>query len=150
MSGTTVTRTSDRDITVTRSFAAPPAAVFVAWTQPDIFTRWWMPQSMGAAILACDMDARTGGGYRLTIGFGEHKMDFFGRYLEVVPGARLVWTNEEGPDGAVTTVTFSPQGSGTALVWHDRFPTPEAMAESCGDGDGAFAEQLDQLEAVLG
>ena len=104
---TRIERTSDTELVVTRPFNAPARLVFKAWTTPGLFKRWWAPRSLGMPILACEMDVRTGGGYRLTFGHDEaSSFSFFGRYLEVIPDARLVWTNEEGDEGAVTTVTF--------------------------------------------
>ena len=78
---------------VTRSFDAPARLVFEAWSNPELFRRWWVPASMGMTLHACEMDVRTGGTYRLNFGEG---MDFFGRYLDVVPPSRIVWTNDEG------------------------------------------------------
>ena len=90
---TKVERKSDREVVVTRSFDAPARLVFEAWSKPELFKRWWVPKSMGMTLRSCEMDVRTGGRYRL--GFGDG-MDFFGRYLEVTPPSRIVWTNEEG------------------------------------------------------
>ena len=59
-------------------------------------------------------------------------MAFFGRYIEVTPHSRLVWTNEESDDGAVTTVTFEEKGGKTLLVMHELYPSKEAL-------DGAIA-----------
>src|SRR3954469_1284438 len=123
---TLVERTSDREMVVTRSFDAPKHMVFEAWTRPDLFMRWWAPKSMGVPIRSCDMDVRTGGTYRLE--FGKDASDsfaFFGKYIEVVPGSRLVWTNEEGEEGAVTTVTFEEKEGGTFLTFHELYPTKE-------------------------
>jgi uncharacterized protein YndB with AHSA1/START domain len=100
----TVERKSDRELVVTRTFDGPARLVFDAWTKPELFRRWWVPKSMGMTLCSLDMDARTGGSYRLNFGDG---MDFFGKYLEVTPHSRIVWTNEEdGENGSVTTVTF--------------------------------------------
>ena len=46
-------------------------------------------------------------------------MAFYGKYLEVVPNERIVWTNDEGEEGAVTTVTFEDQGGKTLLNFHE-------------------------------
>src|SRR4051812_24052097 len=101
---TTVERKSERELVVTRTFDGPARIVFEAWTKPDLFKRWWAPKSMGMSLLSCEMDVRVGGKYRLVFGQG---MEFFGKYLEVTPYSRLVWTNDEGGDGGpVTTVTF--------------------------------------------
>ena len=58
---TTVERTSEREVVVTRTFDAPARTVFEAWTKPELFERWWVPTSMGMSLLSCDMDVRVGG-----------------------------------------------------------------------------------------
>lgn len=148
MSGTTQTaveQTSDREIVVTRTFDAPARLVFEAWSNPELFRQWWVPRSMGMTLHECEMDVRTGGTYRLNFGEG---MDFFGRYLEVVPASRLVWTNDEGDDSSVTTVTFEEQDGRTLLVMTERFPTPEALEGSGGAAD-ATHETFAQLDELL-
>jgi uncharacterized protein YndB with AHSA1/START domain len=151
---TRLERTSDREQVVTRIFDAPAHLVFKAWTTAELFQRWWAPKSMGVPIRACEMDVRTGGGYRLEFGAdGAEGFTFFGKYFEVIPNARLVWTNEESGDGSVTTVTFEEQADGTTLLTlRERFPTKEAL-EEMGGQDEAMPEQfgqLDQLLATLG
>ena len=62
-------------------------------------------------------------------------MAFFGRYIEVTPHSRLVWTNDEGGDGgAVTTVTFEEKGGKTLLVMHDLYPSKEALDAAIASG----------------
>ncbi|MGZ3298545.1 MAG: SRPBCC domain-containing protein, partial [Asticcacaulis sp.] len=132
-SRTVVERKSDRELVVTRTVNGPARLVFEAWTRPELFMRWWAPKSFGLAILSCEMDVRTGGGYRLVMSHpaAEQPMTFFGKYIEVVPNARIVWTNEEGDeDGAVTTVTFEARGSETVVVWHDLYPSKDALDEA--------------------
>ena len=120
---TKVERKSDREVVVTRSFDAPTRLVFEAWSTPELFKRWWVPKSMGMTLRSCEMDVRTGGGYRL--GFGDG-MDFFGRYLEVTPPSRIVWTNDEGGEnGSVTTVTLTETDGKTLLVMSELFPSKE-------------------------
>lgn len=146
---TRVERPSDREVVVTRTFDAPPHIVFRAWTTPELFKAWWAPKSMGMAIAACEMDVRTGGGYSITFGEGPAKgMTFYGTYVEVVPDARLVWTNEEDPDGAVTTVTFEEKDGQTLLVLRDTYPSKEAM-ERAGGAEGGLPEQFAQLDELL-
>jgi uncharacterized protein YndB with AHSA1/START domain len=149
---TAVEARGDRELVVTRSFDAPPRIVFAAWTRPELFIKWWMPGSVsGVALLACEMDVRTGGGYRLEFGVpGGDSMAFYGRYLEVVADARLVWTNEEGEDGAVTTVTFEAVGDATLLTFYELYPTAAARDEAFAGSAAAMPEQLDQLTALLG
>lgn len=150
--GTEVKRISDRELVVTRMFNAPARLVFEAWTKPELFRKWWAPASVGMAFLACEMDARTGGTYRLEFSHpsADQPMAFHGRYLEVTPHSKVVWTNEEG-DGAVTTVTFEEQGGQTRVVMHDLHPSKEALDEAIASGStSCTAEQFDQLDALLG
>jgi uncharacterized protein YndB with AHSA1/START domain len=150
---TTTERTSDRELVVTRTFNAPARIVFEAWTRPELFRRWWVPKSIGMSLLSCEMDVRAGGSYRLVFrhdAFPE-PMAFLGRYLEVTPHSRLVWTNEEGgEDGAVTTVTFEERGAGTGVVVHDLYPSKEALDGAIASGStGGFKEQFEQLDELL-
>ena len=93
---TAVERRSERELVVTRLFDGPVRLVFDAWTKPELFERWWAPKSSKVPMLSCEMDVRTGGGYRITFGHdASDAMAFFGEYTEVSPPSRLVWTNEE-------------------------------------------------------
>src|ERR1700759_980128 len=84
---TTVERTSDRELVVTRIVDGPVPLVFEAWTRPDLFRRWWAPKSFGVSLVSFEADIRTGGTYRLMMGHpsSEKPMAFFGRYLDVTP-----------------------------------------------------------------
>ena len=150
---TTTERTSDRELVVTRTFNAPARLVFEAWTRPELFKRWWVPKSTGMSLLSCEMDVRVAGTYRLVFrhdAFPE-PMAFFGRYLEVTPHSRLVWTNEEGERGGqVTTVTFEENAGKTLLVMHDLYPSKEALDAAIASGStGGADEQFEQLDDLL-
>jgi uncharacterized protein YndB with AHSA1/START domain len=151
---TAVERTSEREFVVTRSFDAPARLVFEAWTKPELFKQWWVPKSIGMSLLSCEMDVRVGGGYRLVFGTeGSEGMAFFGRYIDVTPHSRLVWTNEEGDGGeAVTTVTFEEKDGTTLLVLRERHRSKEAVDEAIGFGEGLRETfgQLDELLVTLG
>ena len=150
---TTVERGSERELVVTRSFNAPARIVFKAWTTPELFQRWWTPKSLGISVISREMDIRTGGSYRLVMSHPAAKqpMTFFGRYIEVTPHSRLVWTNEEDSEGgAVTTVTFEEQGETTLLVLRDLYPTKAALDAAIASGStSGFDEQFEQLDALL-
>jgi uncharacterized protein YndB with AHSA1/START domain len=151
---TTTERTSDRELVVTRTFNGPARIVFEAWTRPELFKQWWVPKSIGMSLISCEMDVRTGGTYRLVFrhdAFPE-PMAFHGRYIEVTPHSRLVWTNEEGgEDGAVTTVTFEERATGTLVVVHDLYPSKEALDGAIASGStGGFSETFEQLDELLG
>jgi uncharacterized protein YndB with AHSA1/START domain len=146
---TTVERKSERELVVTRSFHAPARLVFEAWTRAELFQRWWVPKSIGLTLLSCELDVRVGGTYRLVFAAEPQPMAFHGRYLEVVPHSRLVWTNEEaGPDGQVTTVTFEEKAGRTLVVMHELYPTKEALEQSAGSTD-AMDETFKQLDELL-
>lgn len=150
---TTVERTSDREVVVTRLIDGPPHLVFEAWTRADLFSRWWVPKAAPVTLLSCELDARTGGTYRLAFGAGGQTMAFFGKYLEVTPCSRLVWTNDEGGEAAaaITTVTFEARGAKTLVTMRDLHPSKEALdaALASGSTDG-IPETMDQLEALVG
>ena len=149
---TTVERTSDRELVATRTVDGPARIVFEAWTKPELIMRWWAPTSFGISFLSCETDVRTGGSYRFVFGHpaSEQPMAFFGRYIEVIPPSRLVWTNEEGEEGAVTTVTFEEKDGKTLVVVHDLYPSKEALDGAMASGStGAWPEQFEQLDDLL-
>lgn len=150
---TNVERRSDRELVVTRRFNAPARIVFAAWTTPELLKRWWMPKSFGVPFISCEADVRTGGNYRFVFGnpaSGE-PMAFFGKYIEVIPDARLVWTNEEnGEGGSITTVTFEEQGGETLVTFHDLYPSKEALDGTIASGATCgFGESFTQLDELL-
>jgi uncharacterized protein YndB with AHSA1/START domain len=150
---TTVERTSERELVVTRTFNAPARIVFEAWTRPELLKRWWAPKSFGVYFVSCEADVRTGGAYRFVMGHpgSAQPMVFFGRYIEVTPPSRLVWTNEEGDEGgAVTTVTFEERGAETRVVMRDLYPSKEALdAAIASQATSGFSETFEQLDALL-
>ena len=152
---TTVERKSERELVVTRTINGPARLVFEAWTKPELLKLWWVPKSLtGMSLLSCEADVRVGGKYRFVFGQdGTETMAFFGRYVEVTPHSRLVWTNEEGDGGeAVTTVTFEEKAGKTLLVLHELHPSKEAVDGAIGFGEGLRETfgQLDELLVTLG
>ena len=147
---TKVERKSERELVITRTFNGPARIVFEAWTKPELLKLWWAPKSTGMSLLSCEADVRVGGRYRFEIGReGSKPMAFFGQYVEVTPHSRLVWTNEESDDGAVTTVTFEDKGGKTLLVMHELYPSKEALDASIAGMEGGMPETFAQLDALL-
>ena len=150
---TTVERTSERELVTTRTFNAPARIVFDAWTKPELLKRWWAPKSFGVSFLSCEADVRAGGTYRFVFSHpaSPTPMEFFGRYLEVTPPSRLVWTNDEAGDaGQVTTVTFEEKGGKTLLVMRDLYPSKEALDAAIASGSaGGMPETFEQLDELL-
>lgn len=154
---TTAERKSERELVVTRTVNGPAHLVFEAWTKAELFQRWWVPKSLGLTLLSCELDVRVGGVYRLVFKHPAalEPMAFHGRFLEVTPHSRLVWTNEEtGGNGQVTTVTFEDKAGKTLLVIHDLFPSKEVLDEAIASGSTSWPDetfnQLDELLAALG
>ena len=150
-SRTSVERKSERELVVTRTINGPARIVFEAFTRPELLRRWWVPRSSNVSLLSCELDVRVGGRYRLVFGHGDSKpMEFHGRYIEVTPPSRLVWTNDEGDDGgAVTTVTFEERGGKTLLVMHDLYPSKEALDAALAGMEGGMRETLEQLDELV-
>ena len=147
---TTVERKSDREVVVTRTINGPARIVFEAFTNAELFRRWWVPKSMGMTLLACEVDARVGGKYRLVFDHSPEPVAFFGTYVEVTPHSRLAWTNDEGDEGgSVTTVTFEEKGGRTLVVLRETYPSKEAL-DAAGTGAAeALIETFDQLDELL-
>jgi len=132
-------------------FDAPARLVFQAWSNAELFRKWWVPRSMGMTLRSCEMDVRTGGRYRLVFGDDPaNTMAFYGTYLDVVPDQRIVWTNEEGGEaGSVTTVTFEEREGKTLLVMRERYPTREALDAAGSGAQDATHETFGQLDELL-
>jgi uncharacterized protein YndB with AHSA1/START domain len=148
---TTVQKKSDREVVVTRTFDCPARLVFEAWSRAELFRQWWVPKSLGMTLRSCELDVRTGGTYRLVFGDDPaNTMAFYGRYLEVVPNSRIVWTNEEGgADGSITTVTLEERDGRTQLVMSELYPTREAFDAAGTGAQDALDETFGQLDEVL-
>lgn len=146
---TTIERTSDCEIVITRTFDAPARLVFQAWTRAELMKQWWVPKSIPMQLLSCETDVRVGGTYKFVFRHGEGEMAFHGKYLEVVTNERLVWTNDEGDDGGhTTTLVFEDQGEKTLLVMTERYPSKAALEASAGAEEG-LPEQHAQLDELL-
>ena len=149
-SRTQVERRSDRELVVTRLFHGPRHLVFRAWAEAELFRRWWVPEGHGISLIACDRDVRTGGKYRLELGAGgADTMAFYGKYLGVVPNERIVWTNDEGDDGAIMTVTFTDQEGKTLLTFSELYPFKQGLDEAMEGSAAGLPTQLDQLDQLL-
>jgi uncharacterized protein YndB with AHSA1/START domain len=147
---TTVERSSDRELVVTRTINGPARLVFEAWTKPELLKQWWVPKSFGVTLLSCEADVRAGGQYRFVFAHGDSQLAFFGKYLEVTPHSRLVWTNEEAENGAVTTLTLEEKSGKTLVVLRDLYPSKEALDAAMASGEkSGMGETFDQLEELL-
>lgn len=149
---TKVEQKSERELVASRVIPGPSRLVFEAWVKPELFKEWWVPKSAPITLVSCEMDVRTGGEYRLQFSMGSQCMEFFGKYLEVTPCSRLVWTNEEGGESAavITTVTIEETDGTTLVTVHDLYPSKKALDDAiASESTGALPEQLEQLEQLI-
>ena len=151
---TTLERTSDREIVITRTFRAPAQIVFDAWTRPEYVKRWWASRSRGVTLVVCDADLRPGGLYRYVLARGEaQRFAFSGRYIEIARPTRLVYTQnfEPVPDReAVVTVSFEEEDGSTRLVAHELYPSKKALDDTLASGmEDGMRETFDQLDELV-
>lgn len=149
---TNAERKSERELVSSRLINGPARLVFEAWTNPELFKKWWVPKSAPITLVSCKMDVCTGGTYKLTFSMDSQSAEFFGKYLEVTPYSRIVWTNEEGGKDAavITTVSFEEIGEATLVTVLDLYPSKQALDEAIESGSiGGMPEQLEQLDQFI-
>lgn len=155
MNRTTVERASDRELVVTRAFAARARIVFEAMTQPELVKRWWAPRSLGVTLFSCEADVRVGGKYRYVFGRDPAQpMAFSGIYQELVPHSRIVFTQLFEPMAsageAVVTVTLEERDRKTHMVQRQLFPSKQALDGAVASGmEKGMRETYEQLEALV-
>jgi uncharacterized protein YndB with AHSA1/START domain len=154
----------DREIVIARTFNGPARIVFDAWTRPELVRRWWAPKSRHVSMASCDADVRVGGTYRYVLRFDAGKeFAFSGKYREVTPPLRLVYTEIFEPtaagaspddEGVVVTVTFDERDGKTHMVSRSLCPSKEVrdtiIASGMEHGMRETMDLLDELVASLG
>lgn len=150
----TVDAAGDREIVMTRQFAAPRAMVFEAWTKPELLKRWLSGPS-GWTMTVCKIDLKVGGEYRYewTHENGQ-KMGMGGEYREIVPREKLVATErfDEAwyPGAAVTTTTLTERNGVTTLetrVFYDSKEARDGVLRS--PMESGVSASYDRLEKLL-
>lgn len=146
---------ADRAIVISRTFNGPARIVFDAWTRPELVKRWWAPKSHGVSVVGCDADVRVGGSYRYVLqrDTGD-EFAFSGKYTEVTPHTRLVYTSVFEPmadaGAVIVTVTFEERDGKTHLVSHELYPSPEAREAALASGmEHGMRETMDQLDELV-
>jgi uncharacterized protein YndB with AHSA1/START domain len=160
MNQTTMDLEGDREIVIRRTFNGPARIVFDAWTKPELVRRWWAPKSHCGSVAACDADVRVGGHYRYVIRMDSgHEFAFSGKYMEVTPPSRMVYTEifeptasgaKPGETGIVVTVTFDERDGKTHLVSRSLCPSTEVRDTILASGmEHGMREAMDQLEELV-
>lgn len=107
---------------VTRSLAAPPAAVFRAWSDPEAKRRW----SACHAGTEHRLDFRVGGAETSLVTLPDgtaYRVD--ARILDIVEDARILYAysmqrGETRLSASLVTVLFEPEGRGTRMVFTEQ------------------------------
>lgn len=153
--------TNDTTLTISRLIAAPPSAVWNAWTVPENLAKWWIPAPIECQVVTLDL--RPGGGFVTRMredGASDFQPHVDGCFLEAIPEKKLVFTTvlTEGwqpaePWLALTAIlTFKAQDGGTLYAARVLHKTPEDSAkhdemgfyEGWGTAIGQLAELVEQ------
>jgi uncharacterized protein YndB with AHSA1/START domain len=135
---------------IKRTFRAPRAQVFRAWTDRAELARWFAPSAEYSTVVP-ELELRVGGRYRVEM---HHKSgnvhNVFGTYLEIKPPEKVVftwrWDGDTSPEDSVVTVEFHDLGSSTEVtLTHERLPNPEERDKHAHGWNGC----LDQLAGIL-
>jgi uncharacterized protein YndB with AHSA1/START domain len=159
VSETTTELVGERELLMSRTFDAPRALVFEAWTRPEHLARWWGPT--GWTLPVCNLDLRPGGVWHYCMR-GPGGEEGWGRaeYLEIVEPERLVFRDAfSDADGnivdampvATVTVTFEERGRQTVVTSRTRYETSadRDRVVEMGVVEG-MTQTLDRLEELLG
>jgi uncharacterized protein YndB with AHSA1/START domain len=150
-----VTLPSDREVKVTRSFKAPRALVYRAYTEPELVRRWLLGPP-GWSMPICEMDVRVGGAFRWRWRSEDNASEFgfTGTYRDVQPSSRIVHTEAYDPgtvgggypgEDAIVTVTFAEDGAVTTVTTLIDFGSKEARDAAVATGMTDGMEQSYQL-----
>lgn len=151
--GTTLSLPSDREILITRAFAAPARIVFAALTSPEHVRNWWAPRSRGA-MLVCEIDFRVGGAWRYTMRTNDgYEVGFSGTFLEIEAPRRVVQTEvfDPFPDaGSVVTMELAEEGGKTTMTCRSVYPSKEIRDQVIATGmEDGMRESYQQLTDVV-
>jgi uncharacterized protein YndB with AHSA1/START domain len=146
---------SDREVKVTRSFKAPRALVYRAYTEPEILRRWLLGPP-GWSMPVCEMDVRVGGRFRWRWKSDQDgsEFGFSGTFREVQPSSKLVHTEAYEPgtvggeypgNDAIVTVTFAEDEGVTTVTTLIDFGSKEARDNAVATGMTDGMEQSYQL-----
>jgi uncharacterized protein YndB with AHSA1/START domain len=154
MTKTTLKTEGDRQVVVTRHFAAPPEAVYRAHTEPSLIQKWMLGPE-GWTMPVCISEARPNGQMRYEWSNGKGGGFYLtGEYLELEPHRRIVHMErmhlpDPTPDSHVET-TFDPDGSGTLMTMRITLPDSKTRAQMLATGmESGMEASYVRLEGML-
>lgn len=149
----TAESTADREVVITREFAAPARLLFAAYSTPEHVMAWFGPK--GWPLTLCEMDFREGGRFRfaMTGPDGRQGTPFGGEYLQIVPNRKIVYDNgfeAPGAEKMVVSISFDEEGETTRLTIRTLFASVAMKDEHMGAGyEAGVRSSLDQFAAVI-
>lgn len=155
--GLTVTTPTEREIVLTRAFAAAPDLVFAAWTRPELLVRWY--GARGWNLIDCAIDLKVGGAWRfVSRGPGGAEMAQGGIYRQIHAPRLLVYTerfdDQSYPGDSLISHELTGTAGGTTVSSTIRYATREGrdrvLAYPMQRGVGEGFDRLDTLLAQLG
>lgn len=111
----------ETDLIISRVLAAPRAALWRAWTEPELLRQWWCPRPWTTEVRAFEL--RAGGAFHTFMQGPEGgTSDNPGCFVEIVPQQRLVFTSMLGGGwrpqtpwlGFTAAITFADEGRAAA------------------------------------
>jgi uncharacterized protein YndB with AHSA1/START domain len=133
-----------------RTFRAPRAKVFRAWTDRGELARWFAPSADYSTVVP-ELELRIGGRYRIEMrDKGGNVHSVFGTYQEIKPPEKVVftwrWEGDSGPENSVVTIEFQDLGTSTEVtLTHEQLPSPEERDKHSHGWNGC----MDQLAKFL-
>ena len=139
---------TDLTLTVSRTIAAPPEAVFNAWLDAEKLAKFMLP-APGMSNPRVTADGRKGGQFEILMPTPDGEIPHTGEFLEVDPHSRLVfsWNSPFSGEGSTVTLSLTPQDAGTHIeLTHVKFPS----AESRDNHEKGWGHILEALDALVG
>ncbi|MCP3749462.1 SRPBCC family protein [Pseudomonas sp. SBB6] len=147
---------AQHELSLTRLIDAPRSKVFRAWTEPRLLAQWWGPNGMTTP--ECEMQLWVGGLFRTVMRAPDgSEYPNQGVFLEIVPPARIVFTDAFGPGWVpsnkafmTAVVTFDDvhgKTQYTARAWH--WSAADCQAHEEMGFHRGWGESLDRLVAVV-
>jgi uncharacterized protein YndB with AHSA1/START domain len=141
-------KTSDRELRITRTLNAPVELVWEVWTKPEHIVNWWGPNGFTNTIHI--MDVKPSGEWDFVM-HGPDGTDFKNRsiYKEIIPHQRIVF--EHVSPRFTATIEFEDQGEQTLINWHMLFETREEFIRivKTFKADEGLKQNIEKLNVYL-
>lgn len=142
-----VSNNPDAQVATERLVSASPAAVFAAFEDAQMLTKWWGPTDFTSTFEVFEF--RSGGRWALAL-HAPHGASYPNEsvFRGIEPGAKVVIEHLSKPH-YILTVTLTERGGQTLVTWTQEFESREAAAKLRPIVEPGNEQNLDRLEAVL-